>query len=98
LTLLVVAEHRITGDGLKAPVDVSYLADTVLVLRYFEVGGEVRQALSVLKRRSGPHEHTIHELRIGPGITVGRPLKEFEGVLAGLARRSPLPPEDTDGD
>jgi circadian clock protein KaiC len=98
LTVLVVAEHGITGDGLKAPVDVSYLADTVLVLRYFEAGGEVRRALAVVKRRSGPHEHTIHELRIGPGITVGSSLKEFEGVLAGLARRSPLPPEDTDGD
>ena len=97
LTLLVVAEHGITGDGLKAPVDVSYLADTVLVLRYFEVGGDVRRALSVLKRRNGPHEHTINELRIGPGIKVGTPLKEFQGVLAGAARRGPLPPEDTDG-
>jgi len=97
LTLLVVAEHGLTGGGLKPPVDVSYLADTVLVLRYFEAGGELRRAVAVVKRRNGPHERTVHELRIGPGITVGRPLTEFEGVLAGIVSRAPLPPKDTDG-
>lgn len=97
LILLVVAEHGLTGDGLKPPVDVSYLADTVIVLRYFEAGGEVRRALSVVKRRNGPHERTVHELRIGPGLTVGKPLTEFEGVLAGSVSRAPFQPKDTDG-
>jgi circadian clock protein KaiC len=92
LTLLVVAEHGLVGGGLNAPVDVSYLADTVVVLRYFEAAGEVRRALSVVKRRTGPHERTIHELQIGPGITVGGPLTGFEGVLAGTVSRS----RDTD--
>ena len=95
--MLVVAEHGITGDGLKAPVDVSYLADTVIVLRYFEAAGKVRRALSVVKRRMGRHEHTIHELRIGPGITVGRALTDFEGVLAGIVSRVPPPSGTTDG-
>ena len=97
LTLLVVAEHGLAGGTLKAPVDISYLADTVIVLRYFETAGEVRRALSVVKRRIGPHEQTIHELRIGPGITVGRALTDFEGVLAGVASRVPSPPKGTDG-
>ena len=94
--LLVVAEHGLAG-GLKAPVDISYLADTVIVLRYFEAMGEVRRALSVVKRRTGRHEHTIHELWIGPGITVGRALTDFEGVLAGIVNRIPRPPDGTDG-
>jgi circadian clock protein KaiC len=97
LTLLVVAEHGLTGGALKAPVDISYLADTVIVLRYFEAAGEVRRALSVVKRRTGSHEHTIHELRIGPGITVGGALTDFEGVLAGIVRRVPPPSERNDG-
>jgi circadian clock protein KaiC len=97
LTLLVVAEHGLAGGALKAPVDISYLADTVIVLRYFETAGEVRRALSVVKRRIGRHEHTIHELQIGPGITVGRALTDFEGVLAGAASRVPSPPKGPDG-
>ncbi len=88
LTLLVVAEHGLVGSTLNAPVDVSYLADTVVVLRYFEARGEVHQAISIVKRRSGAHERTIHELRIGPGITVGPPLTEYEGVLAGEVSKS----------
>ena len=90
LTLLVVAEHGLVGSTLNAPVDVSYLADTVLVLRYFEAGGEVHRAISTVKRRSGPHERTIHELRIGPGVIVGEPLTEYEGVLAGDVSKSPF--------
>ena len=78
-------------------MDVSYLADTVVVLRYFEAGGEVRRALSVVKRRNGPHARTVHELRIGPGLTLGKPLTEFEGVLAGIVSRAPVQPKDTDG-
>src|SRR4030095_15818090 len=96
LTLLVVAEHGLAGSALKAPVDISYLADTVIVLRYFETAGEVRRALSVVKRRTGRHEHTIHELQIGPGITVGRALTDFEGVLAGVGSRVRSPSRGTD--
>jgi circadian clock protein KaiC len=96
LTLLVVAEHGLAGGALKAPVDISYVADTVIVLRYFEADGEVRRALSVVKRRAGRHDQTIHELRIGPGIKVGRTLTDVEGVLAGTVRRIP-PSERTDG-
>ena len=70
---------------MQSPVDVSYLADAVLLFRYFEYGGEIRQALSVIKKRSGPHERAIRELVFGPGaIHVGEPLKEFEGVLTGI--------------
>jgi len=96
LTVLVVAEHGLAGGALKAPVDISYVADTVIVLRYFEAEGEVHRALSVVKRRAGRHDQTIHELRIGPGITVGRTLTDVEGVLAGTVRRIP-PSERTDG-
>jgi circadian clock protein KaiC len=64
---------------------VSHLADTVLLLRYFESAGEVRQAVSVVKKRSGRHERTIRELKFGSnGIHVGRPLTEFQGVLTGV--------------
>ena len=70
---------------MSSPLDVSYLADTVLLLRYFENAGQVRQAVSVVKKRSGRHERTIRELRFGSdGIHVGRPLTEFQGVLTGV--------------
>jgi circadian clock protein KaiC len=63
---------------------VSYLADNILLLRYFESHGEVRQAISTIKRRSGSHEHTIRELRLGPDcIRIGGPLRDFQGVLTG---------------
>jgi circadian clock protein KaiC len=66
-------------------LDVSYLADTVILFRYFEAHGEVRQALSVLKKRTGPHERTIREMRIGSrGIEIGEPLTNFRGVLTGV--------------
>jgi circadian clock protein KaiC len=64
-------------------VDASYLADTVLLLRYFEAAGEVRQAISVIKKRTGRHERAIRELRFDGGLTVGEPLREFQGVLTG---------------
>lgn len=83
-TLMTVAQHGFVGANIDTPVDVSYLADTVLLFRYFESVGEVRQALSVIKKRSGEHERTIRELVMKNGtITVGKALMEFEGVLTG---------------
>jgi len=83
-TFLTVAQHGLVGD-MKAPVDVTYLADTVLLLRYFEAFGEVRRAVSVIKKRSGRHEKTIREYEIGKdGVTVGPPLVNFHGVLRGV--------------
>ena len=70
---------------MATPLDVSYLADTVLLLRFFEAGGLVRRALSVMKKRTGLHEATIRELRIGPDrLHVGRALSDFQGVLTGV--------------
>jgi circadian clock protein KaiC len=83
-TFLTVAQHGLVGD-MKAPVDVTYLADTVILLRYFEAIGHVRRAISILKKRTSAHEHTIREYRIGKqGITVGEPLTGFHGVLRGV--------------
>ncbi|HUS24031.1 MAG TPA: ATPase domain-containing protein [Candidatus Binatia bacterium] len=82
--VMVVAQHGVLGTG-QSPVDASYLADSVLLLRYFEADGQVRQTLSVLKKRSGAHERTLRELRMGPsGIQLSEPLREFEGVLTGV--------------
>jgi circadian clock protein KaiC len=83
-TLMTVAQRGFVGTNIDTPVDVSYLADTVLLFRYFEAAGEVRQALSVIKKRSGEHERTIRELVMKNGrILVGSVLTEFEGVLTG---------------
>ena len=83
-TFLTVAQHGLVGD-MKAPVDVTYLADSVLLLRYFEDRGEVRRAVSVIKKRTGRHEKTIREYKIDDrGLTVGPPLNEFQGVLRGV--------------
>jgi circadian clock protein KaiC len=83
-TLMTVAQSGFVGTAIDTPVDVSYLADTVLLFRYFEAAGEVRQALSVIKKRSGEHERTIRELVMKNGeIVVGAVLTEFEGVLTG---------------
>lgn len=85
VTILVVAQRGLIGAQLDSPADVSYLADTVLLLRFFEVRGGVRKALSVLKRRSGSHEATIRELTVSSaGLAVGPPLTTFHGVLTGL--------------
>lgn len=84
-TLLIMAQHGLVAASMEAPVDTSYLADAVILIRYFEAAGEVRQAISVIKRRTGRHEHTIRELRLtSSGITIGEPLREFEGVLTGI--------------
>jgi circadian clock protein KaiC len=83
-TFLTVAQHGLVGE-MKSPVDLTYLADTVVLLRYFEALGRVRRAVSVVKKRTGPHEDTIREYRIdGRGITLGEPLTAFQGVLRGV--------------
>lgn len=83
-TFLTVAQHGLVGE-MKSPVDVTYLADTVLLLRYFEVMGQVRRAISVVKKRAGNHERTIREYNIDRrGITLGDPLIQFQGVLRGV--------------
>ncbi len=82
-TFLTVAQHGMVGE-MRQTFDVTYLADTVVLLRYFEAHGRVRRAMSVLKKRTGPHEDTIREYHIDQhGITVGKPLTEFQGVLRG---------------
>jgi len=84
LTIMVLAQAGTPGTPLQTAVDVSYLADNILLLRYFETNGEVRQAISTIKRRSGSHERTIRQLTLGPErIHIGRPLNDFQGVLTG---------------
>jgi circadian clock protein KaiC len=82
-TFLVLAQHGLVGT-MQSPIDTTYLADTVILFRYFEAAGQVRQALSVVKRRCGKHERTIRELRLDGKIEVGEPLSEFQGVLTGV--------------
>jgi circadian clock protein KaiC len=86
VTILVLAQHGMVGP-METPLDISYLSDTVLMLRYFERNGSVCRALSVVKKRSGHHEHTIREFRLGrAGISVGPPLEDFGGIFAGNPR------------
>jgi circadian clock protein KaiC len=83
LTILVLAQHGLVGP-MDTPLDISYLSDAVVMLRYFEHGGTVRRALSVVKKRSGDHEHTIREFQLGEGgISLGPPLTEFSGIFSG---------------
>ena len=85
VTILVVAQHGILGGAMQTPLDISYLADKVVLLRNFEANGEVRQAISVVKKRCGPHERTVREYQLGPrGLDVGPPLREFHNVLTGV--------------
>jgi len=87
ITLLVMAQHGMMGSAMQTPVDVSFLADTVILLRYFEAMGEVRQAISVVKKRRSSHERTIRELKLASsGIVIGEPLRDFQGVLTGVPR------------
>jgi circadian clock protein KaiC len=84
-TVLTLAQHGLLGSVMESPLDVSYLADTVLLFRYFEAEGELRQAISVLKKRSGKHERAIRALSFQDGsITVGPPLRNFQGVMTGV--------------
>jgi circadian clock protein KaiC len=86
-TFMVLAQHGLIGREMESVVDVSYLADSVLLLRYFESDGAVKQAISVVKNRSGDHERSIRELRIKSGVVVGEPLLGFRGVLSGIPER-----------
>jgi circadian clock protein KaiC len=84
ITLVTMAQHGLLGS-MESPTDISYLSDTVLLFRYFELAGEVRQALSIFKKRRGPHERTLRELNISEeGIAVGAPLRDFQGIMTGV--------------
>lgn len=84
-SIMVFGQQGMLGSQMSSPVDTSYLADTIVLMRFFEVQGRVRKAISVVKKRSGPHEDTIRELAIGPGgIVVGKALTDFHGVLTGV--------------
>jgi circadian clock protein KaiC len=84
-TILIGAHQGLIGTQMRTPIDASYLADAVILLRYYEAFGEVRQAVSVMKKRGSQHERTIREYRMDRGkIEVGEPLREFRGVLTGV--------------
>jgi len=83
-TLLIGAHQGLIGQAMHTPVDASYLADSVVLLRYFEAAGAVHQAISVVKKRGGRHERTIRAFRLEDGMRVGPPLDKFRGVLTGV--------------
>ncbi|TPL79905.1 circadian clock protein KaiC [Mesorhizobium sp. B2-3-14] len=84
VTILLLANHGLIGN-MSVPIDITYLCDAVMLLRFFESGGRLRRAISVVKKRVGPHEDTIREFRIGnQGLAVGEPLAEFRGILTGV--------------
>jgi circadian clock protein KaiC len=84
ISIMIVGQYGLVG-AMHAPIDLSYLSDTVVMMRYFEAEGSIHQAISVLKKRGGSHERTIREYRIDKGgIRLGEPLKEFQGVLTGV--------------
>jgi len=84
MTVMVLAQHGLIGP-MGTPIDVSYLADSVIITRFFEALGSIRKAISIIKKRSGPHEAAVRELSMGGGgVKVGPPLSEFQGVLTGV--------------
>jgi circadian clock protein KaiC len=84
ITFLVVAQHGLLGNAMQTVIDTSYLADTVILFRYFETRGEVRQLISVVKKRNGRHERSIREFSLTEGgIRIGEPLRRFHGLLTG---------------
>ncbi|MCE9526401.1 MAG: circadian clock protein KaiC, partial [Planctomycetales bacterium] len=84
-TILIGAHQGLIGAQMRTPIDASYLADAVILMRYFESKGEIRQAISVVKKRGGAHERSIREFRLESGrISVGEPLRDFRGVLTGV--------------
>ncbi len=103
VTILILAQHGMVGHMIS-PIDLTYLSDAVVLLRFFEAGGRIRRALSVVKRRTGSHEDTIREFRIdSQGLRVGPPLEQFRGVLTGVPtfegkRASLLEERETDDD
>jgi len=102
LTILVLAQHGLVGP-MDTPLDMSYLSDSVVMLRYFEVAGTVRRALSVVKKRSGHHEHTIREFSLSShGVRLGPPLTQFNGIFTGtpqyIGDAGPLFSVDANGD
>jgi circadian clock protein KaiC len=101
LTIMVLAQHGLVGQ-MQTPLNLSYLSDAVIMLRYFETAGRVRRAISVVKKRSGAHEDTIREFQLtSEGIKVGPPLTEFSGILTGtptyVGDSRPLLPEKHNG-
>jgi len=95
VTLMVVAQRGLLGSGMQAPIDASYLADTVIALRYFEARGKLRRAISVIKKRSGAHEDTLRELSLRrSGIVLGKPLHDFHGVMSGMPTMVPRDDQD----
>jgi circadian clock protein KaiC len=101
LTIMVLAQHGMVGH-MQTPIDLSYLSDAVIMLRYFEAEGRVRRALSVVKKRSGSHENAIREFQLtADGLKVGPPLTEFSGILTGtptyVGSPKPLMPDNVDG-
>jgi circadian clock protein KaiC len=87
-TIIVGAHQGLIGSNMVTPVDASYLADAVILIRYFEAGGEVRQAISVVKKRGSDHERTIREFSLADGrIQIGEPLRNFRGILSGVPVR-----------
>lgn len=96
-TILIGAQQGLIGSQMSSPVDASYLADAIVLLRYYEFEGEVRQAISVVKKRSGQHERSIRGFRMdAKGISLGPPLRQFRGILSGTP--TPLETADSDGD
>jgi circadian clock protein KaiC len=84
LTILIIAQHGMVG-AMQNPLDLSYISDTVLLLRFFEAHGEIRKAVSVMKKRVGSHQSSIRELRLSDkGLQVGEPLTEFQGIMTGV--------------
>jgi circadian clock protein KaiC len=91
-TLIVLAQHGMVGATMAVPIDLSYLADAIILLRFFEAQGEVRKAISVVKKRTSLHENSIRELKLGPDrIRVGGPLTEFHGILTGVPQYTGSP-------
>jgi circadian clock protein KaiC len=84
VTILTLAQHGLLGERVESPADLSYLADSVVLLRYFEAFGAIRRAISVVKKRTGPHEPYVREMSISAGgVQIGEPLRQFSGVLSG---------------
>jgi circadian clock protein KaiC len=93
VTIMVLAQQGLVGS-MQSTVDLTYLADAVVLLRFYEARGEMKQAISIIKKRSGNHERTIRDIRVDAGgIFVGEPLREMQGVLTGV----PIFLNDPDG-